>query len=224
MTKQQYKKNISTEKKNQKLLHKGLQILFNHNGIKVIADEIATDKELQNKGMDRILVIEDKLKNRTIITVDDKNQKSVHLVDSIKGKQSDRIYLEYQRAYKRPNNKVRISNGIFSKSKENDLLAILTGDNFLIVFDMYKFKDRWFTCNEGIYKSSLIVDYGFTTDYENETYTVNKIQQDVYKRDNFNEYHFMGYYLRVTYSELIQDDRFSDLFSIVDIDNEKVIY
>lgn len=224
LSKREYAKNINTELNNQEKISRGLKAALNYYGLNIVSEEIIFNKKDQNKGIDRRLIVEDTDGNQATITGDDKTQGSVQLLMEPRGKQSDKIYLEYKRHYLDQNNKtISYSRGIFSEHKENDILLILTGDNHLILFDMNKFRERWNekSCN---YRNALITDYGFTIDKDNETIEINKIKQDLFKRDNFNEYHYRGYYLRLTFMELIQDKRISDLFDVVDINRNVLIH
>lgn len=201
-----YIKNLIVEQNQQNKILLALSIFFKDlYDLDITNNTICNDRQHQNHAIDRIITLED---NSTIY-VDDKNQLSVQLKRKPIGKQSDKIYLEYKRRY--DSNKT--SFGIFSDYKKNDLLAILTGDNFCVIFDMELLKLAFEDNAE-----ELVAKYGY--DDNNIAYTE---YQEVNKRGEFDSYAFEGYYLRLSLQDLSEELLLAHTFAVVDIDKQIVI-
>lgn len=201
-----YIKNLIVEQNQQNKILLALSIFFRDlYDLDITNNIICKDRQHQNHAIDRIITLED---NSTIY-VDDKNQLSVQLKRQLVGKQSDKIYLEYKRRY----DSKKTSYGIFSDYKKNDLLAILTGDNYCVIFDMQLLEAVWEDISE-----DLIQKYGY--DDNDITYTE---YQEVDKRGEFDSYAFTGYYLRLSLQDLSEELLLSHTFAVVDLDNQQVI-
>lgn len=202
-----YIKNLIVEQNQQNKILLALSIFFRDlYDLDITNNIICWDRQHQNHAIDRIITLED---NSTIY-VDDKNQLSVQLNRRKPvGKQSDKIYLEYKRRY--DSNKT--SHGIFSDYKKNDLLAILTGDNYCVIFDMQLLEAVWEDISE-----DLIQKYGY--DDNNIAFTE---YQEVEARGEFDSYAFTGYYLRLSLQDLSEELLLSHTFAVVDLDNQQVI-
>lgn len=201
-----YIKNLIVEQNQQNKILLALSIFFRDlYNLDITNNIICNDRQHQNHAIDRIITLED----GSTIYVDDKNQLSVQLNRKPVGKQSDKIYLEYKRRY--DSNKT--SYGIFSNYKKNDLLAILTGDNYCVIFDMQLLEAVWEDISE-----DLIQKYGY--DDNDIAYTE---YQEVDKRGEFDGYAFTGYYLRLSLQDLSEELLLSHTFAVVDLDNQQVI-
>lgn len=201
-----YVKNIVVEQNQQNKILLALSIFFRDlYDLDITNNAICNDRQHQNHGIDRIITLED----GSTIYVDDKNQLSVQLKRQLVGKQSDKIYLEYKRRY--DSNKT--SFGIFSDYKKNDLLAILTGDNYCIIFDMQLLETVWEDVGE-----ELIEKYGYNDN--NVAYTE---YQEVDKRGEFDSYAFTGYYLRLSLQDLAEELILAHTFAVVDLNQQQVI-
>ena len=201
-----YIKNLIVEQNQQNKILLALSIFFRDlYNLDITNNIICNDRQHQNHAIDRIITLED----GSTIYVDDKNQLSVQLKRKPIGKQSDKIYLEYKRRY----DSKKTSYGIFSNYKKNDLLAILTGDNYCVIFDMQLLEAVWEDISE-----DLIQKYGH--DDNDIAYTE---YQEVDKRGEFDSYAFTGYYLRLSLQDLSEELLLSHTFAVVDLDNQQVI-
>lgn len=199
-----YIKNLIVEQNQQNKILVALNIFFNKLlELDIVENTITADLQHQLQGIDRLITLSDGY----VVSVDDKNQLSVQLLQEPVGKQSNSIYLEYRREYSTG----RESRGIFSKN--NNFICIMTGDNYAVIFDMELLKPTFEEFSE-----ELIAKYGY--DNNNIAYTEH---QEVQSRGDFDSYSFTGYYLRLSFQDLFNELLLAHTFAIIDIDNQKVI-
>lgn len=202
--KNKYIHNLVVEQDNQNKILLALEIFFNKLfELEIVENTITPDIQHQLQGIDRLITLSDGY----VVSVDDKNQLSVQLLQEPRGKQSNSIYLEYRREYSTG----RKSRGIFSKN--NNFICIMTGDNYAVIFDMELLKPTFEEFSE-----ELIAKYGY--DNNNIAYTEH---QEVQSRGDFDSYSFTGYYLRLSFQDLFNELLLAHTFAIIDIDNQKVI-
>lgn len=199
-----YIKNLIVEQDNQNKILLALEIFFNKLfELEIVENTITPDIQHQMKGIDRLVTLSD----GSVVAVDDKNQLSVQLFREPRGKQSDKIFLEYRREYSNG----KESEGIFNK--KSDLICILTGDDYAVIIDLpllkYTFEDMG---------EELIHKYGY--DSSGNAYVTH---QAVNTRGDFPSYDFDGYYLRLDAFDLDTELEIAHCFAVVDIESKKII-
>ena len=130
-----YERNKQKEREEQKVIKEILDIYFQEKGYKVTKQEIVEDKELQSKGVDRIVYLTDG-QEQYYIYVDDKVQRSTGLYYP-KAKY-DYIFMPYCREY--PNGYMS-NDWATSYKKETDIVVMITADDLAILWDCEKLKE-----------------------------------------------------------------------------------
>ena len=199
-----YIKNLIVEQDNQNKILLALEIFFNKLfDLEIVENTITPDIQHQMKGIDRLVTLSD----GSVVAVDDKNQLSVQLFREPRGKQSDKIFLEYRREYSNG----KESEGIFNK--KSDLICILTGDDYAVIIDLPLLKYTFEDVGE-----ELIHKYGY--DSSGNAYVTH---QAVNTRGDFPSYDFDGYYLRLDAFDLDTELEIAHCFAVVDIESKKII-
>ena len=132
-----YKSNKLKEQQEQKVIGAILDKYFQEQGYQVIKQEITEDKELQSKGIDRIVYLTDN-QEQYYIYVDDKAQRSTALFYP-KAKY-DYLFIPYCREY--PNGYMS-NDWATSYKKETDIVVMTTADNLAILWDCEKLKETF---------------------------------------------------------------------------------
>lgn len=198
-----YRKNIQKELEAQGTVGAILEEYFTELGNQVTGQEIIRDKQLQYKGVDRIINLIDNGYSKSFY-VDDKVQSCVKLRD--KTAKYNHIFLPYYRRYA---DKSSDYDWATSEKKITDIVVILTGDNISILIDSKKLKESFHSNYE-----YLISKYGY--DKENKKFytTYNKLE----KNGEFNSYEYTAYYIKPTLEDLMEDSILSEcILAIYDI-------
>lgn len=132
-----YKANKQKEQQEQEVIGAILDKYFQEQGYKVIKQEITEDKELQSKGVDRIVYLTDN-QEQYYIYVDDKAQRSTALFYP-KAKY-DYLFIPYCREY--PNGYMS-NDWATSHKKETDIVVMTTADDLAILWDCEKLKETF---------------------------------------------------------------------------------
>ena len=159
---------------------------------------ITDDKQLQQRGIDRITTITTSTYESITLTIDDKVQNRNLINDS--------IVLPYIREYS--NNHIQ-TDYITSTYKQNNLIALYTTkSNHLILL------------NHTLLAHKLLVDdlyltYANTYGYDTTTNEYYTFYNHVEQRGSYKSYSYVSYYYKLTLTQLLTDPLFKQ--SILDI-------
>lgn len=134
-----YKRNKEKEKQEQWLIGAVLEEHFKRCGYEVTRQEITEDKQLQSKGIDRIVYLKDQDQAEYYLYVDDKVQKSTALFYTWEAKYNY-IFMPYFREY---STGYEAYDWVTSHKKETDIVVMTTADNLAILWDCEKLKETF---------------------------------------------------------------------------------
>lgn len=198
MTTNNYHSNKTKELLNQTKITQGLNIYINNNyDVLTINHIITDDKQLQQRGIDRIVNIITTDYDSITLTVDDKTQ----------NRSLNNICLPYLREYL-PTGKLQLDY-IANIYKLNDIIALyLIQDQCLILLD-HSLLTHTLSTDE-LYLA-YAEQYGFNN-LTNEYYIYHN---HVEARGNYKSYDYLQYYYNLTIADLLTDDLFFN--AIIDI-------
>ena len=133
-----YKQNKLKEKQEQWKIGAVINQYFMDIGYKVTKQEITEDKQLQSKGIDRIVYLTDE-QEQYYVYVDDKAQRSTALFNTWKAKYNY-LFMPYFRQY---SNGKEAHDWVTSNKKETDIVVMTTADNLAILWDCQKLKETF---------------------------------------------------------------------------------
>lgn len=203
-----YKQNKLKEKQEQWKIEAVINKYFMDIGYKVTKQELTEDKQLQSKGIDRIVYLTDD-QEQYYVYVDDKTQRSTALFNTWEAKYNY-LFMPYFREY---SNGYEAYDWVTSHKKETDIVVMTTADNLAVLWDCEKLKETFHSNYD-----YLTYTYGYDQNKQEYYSLYNKLEPT----DTMPGYEYKVYLIKPTLWDILKEPLLKQcILAIYDIEKLK---